>query len=262
MKRLVLAVLLSASPVFAQEAGPQYVHMLFDRVNGVIYPYAANEAVTNNASVRDLRGSVSAVVLDVQALRLLVQAAAAGIASNSAYAHDLETRIYTDLLDHSASISELSLSSSSNAAHLSVMEGEVSRLSDLQATNSMLSARAMAMVYDFSGRVQGNADSISANSLLIESNAASITDLRAALDELSGNIGSSQPAIETPDGLKWKAVGVYMERGKPTFAWTRCTEGNYGAVVLDMPDDRHFKMTGMYTETGKVTHKWEEITNE
>ena len=245
MKRILVIVfviaLLFALKARSAEYGNRYVAMMYDTEKHVIFPVAAGQLVTNGPAFRELSGNVE---------------------SNSAYAHDLETRVFSVITLQSEVISDALAASTSNSAAISSVEGEVVRIAGLQLTNSMLSAQAMAMVYDFSGRVQGNTDSISANAAGIESNSASILGLEAALEELSGKIGSSQPAIETPDGKKWKAVGVYTESGKPTFAWSRCEEGNYGTIVLDMPDDRHYKMTGMYTEQGKVTHTWEEITHE
>lgn len=73
--------------------------------------------------------------------------------------------------------------------------------------------------------------------------------------------GVREPIIETPDGRKWKAVGVYTDSGVPTHAWVEFLGSHDSEIILDMPDNRHFRMVGAYVNgnTNMITHAWEEI---
>ncbi len=125
-------------------------------------------------------------------------------------------------------------------------------------TNSYLVAQSFAAVYEMREAVRSNAVGVSSNAMLI-------SGLQEDVVELRGLVNGVTPAIETPDGKKWKAVGVYLGPGNPTHAWVEYTGDQYGTIVLDMPDNKHFKMVGVYVGSGderKVTHAWQEIIYE
>lgn len=88
-----------------------------------------------------------------------------------------------------------------------------------------------------------------------------ITNSAAAIAELRDTINGLAPVISTPDGKRWKAVGVYAENGKPTFSWVEHLGDYGGAITLDMPDNRHFRMVGTYVDgdTNKVSFSWEAV---
>jgi len=264
MTRRLLPILLFLLLPFlapAQEAGPRYVHMLYDTELGVMYPAAAQSQVTNNPVLQALSSGVSNLSSDVSSLYSLSESNSAAISSNAASVLSLSEAVLSGFDVQSNRIESVRSLSESNSASVLLLSDEVERLSGLQVTNAMIAARAMVMVYDLGFAVDSNKVLIVRNAEDILGHSEALQAMDRRIDELSEMIWGVQPAIETPDGQKWKAVGLYLDEGVPTFAWSKYTGDHFGTIVLDMPDDRHFKMVGTYQE-GKVTHAWEEIEDE
>jgi hypothetical protein len=177
---------------------------------------------------------------------------------------NLFERISTTQSDTSAHFEEVSANVSSNAADIAVLQSVSENNTRVSSTNAMLIARSLVSILDLQNAVSSNAVKIASNADTIGTNAAAIVEIRLQLDDLRGLISGITPAIETPDGKKWKAVGTYTESGTPTHAWVEYNGEQYGTILLDMPDNKHYKMVGVYTGamTNKVTHAWEEIIYE
>jgi len=245
MKRLasIFLALCAAVCAQAQQYGSNLVHVLYDRDSGRVYPLGVEDFVTNNPSILALQSGVSALESRTNAF------SEASVSENG-----LEVSGRVSFPDGAVSKG----SEIATAADLAPVVLSMELNNGACETNTHLVAQSFAAVYEMKGSVMDNAAGVS-------SNAASISDLREEVGELRELVRGATPAIETPDGKKWRAVGVYFEDGKPTHAWAEYTGEQYGTIVLDMPDNRHFKMVGVYVDTEqgrKTTHAWEEIIYE
>lgn len=295
MKKLLLVFLL---PFTAFAQSPAYVSVVYDVSNNVVFPRATMNLITNNPAIQSLSTDVYGIAGSLQELRRDFDEGMGGIGGSvqegfesvSNRISDVETsfaeqigntqvsfsnsldeavsnlsgRISTAQSDTSAHFEEVSANVSSNANDIAVLQEISENNTRVSSTNAMLIARSLVSILDLQNAVSSNAVKIASNADTIGTNAAAIVEIRLQLDDLRGLISGITPAIETPDGKKWKAVGTYTESGTPTHAWVEYNGEQYGTILLDMPDNKHYKMVGVYTGamTNKVTHAWEEIIYE